>query len=127
MILLKKILGSLVRYGWTAIFAAPFVLKMLSAFLDADTIEALTKLGEPGGAIESWLWLGVMAIAPLLWSWYQKAIEVAKRWIAAHMPDTSLPKVEAEAKRYNPIQKVGIAFGKYPSDVHRNLSDRSHP
>lgn len=123
MILAKKILGAFVRYGWTAIFAAPVVMKILGAVLDPETILELKRLGEPGGAIDSWLWITIMGLAPLAWSVWAKAIEVAKRWIAAHMPSTSLPKAEAAAASYSQVEKLKIAIGQYPSNVTRVPKD----
>lgn len=111
-ILLKKMLGSLVRYGWTALFASPFVIHYFVVIFGDSLLTEIKALGDPNGPIVVWLTGAILAIIPLFWSWYQKAIEVAKRWIAAHMAPTTLPGTEEAAKSYSAVDKVRIAVGK---------------
>jgi hypothetical protein len=119
-ILLKKILGSFVRYIWIGLFSAPIMVKILTSFLDEETIEQIRTLGAEGGPVYLWVLSILVAIYPLLWSWYQKAMEVAKRWIAAKMPDGSLPKVEVEAKSLGVVEKLQIATNTaYPTRLQR--------
>ena len=120
MILFRKILGSTVLWLWTALFAAPFVVGTLAKVLPAETIEQLRSLGDPNGPMANYFFLALMSIAPLVTAWYAKMIEVAKRWIAAHMPSSSLPEAAQMAKDVgvgfmNPITSYKVATGiNYP-------------